>query len=169
MSVITLRSIVYPDDWFGSWLMAGIEDIPDIIRRLYQLVSQLEESFPGRKFTLDGHIVGSIGEVLAAHYYGLKLKPASEPIHDAETSDGRFVQIKATQGSKQIALRKKPDYLIVLKIERDGSFTEVYNGPGNAPWGKAGKKQSNGQRPISLRKLKDLMRSVNSDEQLSSK
>lgn len=148
--------------------MTDIEDIPEIIRQLYQLVSQLEESFPGRKFTLDGHIVGSIGEVLAEHYYGLKLKPASEPIHDAETSDGRCVQIKATQGNKKVAMREEPDYLIVLKIQRDGTFTEVYNGPGNSPWREAGKKQSNGQRPISLSKLTDLMRCVNSDEKISS-
>ena len=49
------------------------------------------------------------------------------------------------------------DQLIVLKIESGGTVTEVYNGPGTAPWNESGKKQSNGQRPISLHKLRKLM------------
>lgn len=41
------------------------------IRQLYALVAELEALYPGRHPTLDGHLVGSIGEVLAAHYYRL--------------------------------------------------------------------------------------------------
>jgi hypothetical protein len=29
--------------------------------------------FPGRHFTPDGHMVGSFGEALAAHHYGIEL------------------------------------------------------------------------------------------------
>ena len=65
-------------------------------------------------------------------------------------------------------MREEPDYLLVLKIEHDGNFNEVYNGPGAGPWKAAGKKQSNGQRPISLHKLMNLMSHVTSDERLSS-
>ncbi|MGQ0721719.1 MAG: DUF6998 domain-containing protein, partial [Candidatus Eiseniibacteriota bacterium] len=53
--------------------MVGIDAIPVLVRRLYGIVRDLEAAFPGRKFTLDGHLVGSIGEVLAAHRYGLEL------------------------------------------------------------------------------------------------
>ena len=49
--------------------------VPEIVRELYSSVAELEELFPGRKFTLDGHLVGSIGEVIAAHRYGLELLP----------------------------------------------------------------------------------------------
>ena len=34
------------------------------IREQFRNSSELEETFPGRKFTLDGRLVGSIGEVL---------------------------------------------------------------------------------------------------------
>ena len=50
-----------------------------------------------RHFTPDGHLVGSIGEVLVASYYGLELLPASSQTHDAKSDSGKMVQIKATQ------------------------------------------------------------------------
>ena len=73
------------------------------IRELYRITKELEEQFPGRKFTPDGHLVGSIGEVLAAGYYGLALLPNSSETHDAIDTDGRRIQIKATQ-IKRIAI-----------------------------------------------------------------
>ena len=36
------------------------------IRELYRITAELEEKYPGRCFTPDGHLVGSIGEVYAA-------------------------------------------------------------------------------------------------------
>jgi hypothetical protein len=66
--------------------MSGIDSIPDLVRRLYEIVGQLESTFTGRKFTLDGHLVGSIGEVMAAHRYGLELLTASTEGHDARAS-----------------------------------------------------------------------------------
>ena len=63
----------------------------DVIRKKVQkmigIVSELEEEFPGRHFTLDGHLVGSIGEVMAAYYYGFELYRAS-----AQGHDGRMIR-----------------------------------------------------------------------------
>jgi hypothetical protein len=136
--------------------MESISKIPQLVRSLYEIVSELEDSFPDRRFTPDGHLVGSIGEVLAAYYYSLELLPASAEVHDALTEDGRLVQIKATQ-VKSIGLRSEPDHLLVIRILPNGEFEEVYNGPGDLPWKNAGKIQSNGQRQISLSKLSGLM------------
>jgi hypothetical protein len=66
----------------------------DLISQLYAVVASLEEEFEGRKFTPDGHLVGSIGEVVAAYAFNLKLLPASNATHDAEAPDGTLVQIK---------------------------------------------------------------------------
>jgi hypothetical protein len=132
---------------------------------LYGVVAELESAFPGRKFTPDGHLVGSIGEVLAAHRYALTLLPTSSERHDARSPDGRLVQIKATQ-VKSVGLRSEPDHLLVLKLEPDGSAREVFNGPGHLAWRNAGKMQKNGQRPISLSKLSRLMVEVKSSDQL---
>ena len=58
---------------------------------MYEIVNELEQHFPGRHFTLDGHIVGSLGEVLAEYRYDLELFTASAERHDAKTKDGRLV------------------------------------------------------------------------------
>ena len=65
-----------------------MELIREKVQRMFQTVAELEATFPGRHFTLDGHLIGSIGEVLAAYYYGTELYEASEPIHDGEDKNG---------------------------------------------------------------------------------
>ena len=137
----------------------SMSKVPALVRDLYRIVEELERLFPGRKFTPDGHLVGSIGEVIAAYDYELQLLPASNPTHDAHSKDKRSIQIKATQG-KSIALSSNPDVLLELKLMPDGTAIEIYNGPGDLAWRNAGKKQKNGQRPIGIGRLKALMAEV---------
>ena len=135
------------------------------IKALYEISQELEALFPGRHYTPDGHMIGSIGEALAASYYNLELFPASEETHDAKAPDGRLVQIKATQIDR-VALSSEPKWLLVLKIHKDGTFSEEYNGPGKLAWEHCGKLQKNGQRPIFLSKLRKLQATVPQAEQL---
>ena len=102
------------------------------IKALYAISRELEQLFPGRHYTPDGHMIGSIGEALAASWYGLELFEASAKTHDAKAPDGRLVQIKATQIDR-VALSSEPEWLLVLKIHPDGTFTEEYNGPARWP------------------------------------
>jgi hypothetical protein len=143
----------------------GIEAIPSLVKELYAVVHKLEGHFEGRKFTLDGHLVGSIGEVLAAYHYNLELFPPSTKAHDACCPEGRNVQVKATQG-KSVGLRCEPQHLLVLKLEADGNFSEVFNGPGHVAWNKAGRMQKNGQHPISVSRLRSLMEQVPEHQRL---
>ena len=138
----------------------------DKIKELYKITNELESSYPGRKFTIDGHLVGSIGEVIVAEHYGLKLLPNSTETHDAVSTDGKYVQIKATQINR-IAISSEPEYLIVIKLFSDGLWEEVYNGPGKPVWDNAGKMQKNGQRPIYLSKLRSLMNSVDKKDTIA--
>ena len=152
----------------GVTVMDRSAEVSDLLATLYKVVGRLESLFPGRKFTPDGHLVGSIGEVLAARLFRLKLLPASEPTHDAEAEDGRKVQIKFTQGNSRVALRAEPEHLLVLRLCRDHRSIEiVYNGKGSGPWSKAGKMQKNGQRPISLKRLREIYESVPYRDQLT--
>ena len=139
---------------------SAIQDlVAEKIKILYSISQELEDLFPGRHYTPDGHMIGSIGEALAACCYGLKLFEASEKTHDGQAPDGRLVQIKATQINR-IAISSEPEWLLVLKIHKDGSFSEEYNGPGKLAWEHCGKMQKNGQRPISLAKLRQLQTRV---------
>lgn len=133
--------------------------ISDRIKALYAITNELEAKYPGRKFTPDGHLVGSIGEILVAEHYGLTLLPNSSETHDAVDQNGTLVQIKATQINR-ISISSEPEHLFVIRIYQDGSWEEIYNGPGDLAWSNAGKMQKNGQRPISLSKLKGLMNLV---------
>ena len=143
----------------------GIRRIPELMGDLYGIVDELERLFPGRHFTPDGHLVGSLGEVWAAHLYGLELDVASAETYDGTSPDGRRVQVKATQG-KSIGISSEPDYLVVLKLNRGVEPEEVYNGPGAVPWAQAGKLQKTGQRHLSLAKLRRLMGDVDDADRI---
>ena len=115
--------------------------VPELLATLYRAVERLEELFPGRKSTLDGHLIRSIGEVIAARMFDLELLPPSAEGHDAKTDDGRLVQVKLTQGNRSVALRgtDPPQHLLVFRLDkRDLGIETVYNGEGRQPWGGGG-------------------------------
>lgn len=136
------------------------EEFPELIRTLYQTVARLEKMFPGRPFTPDGHMVGSLAECFAQYYYGLELYKCSHQGHDARVNDSD-VEIKATQGNS-VSLRSGPEKLLVFRLHSDARFEEVYNGAGAPVWALVSHKPrpSNGQYQVSLKKLRTLMTSV---------
>ena len=142
-----------------------MERAVEIVKNIYSLVAELERIFPGRRFTPDGHMVGGLGEVWAQSLYGLHLLKNSAELHDAHAEDGRLVQVKATQRNA-VAMSGEPDHLIVLRLLPNGTVKEEYNGPGAPAWAVAGKMQKNGQRPLSLSKLRALMLTVPDDQKL---
>ena len=139
----------------------------ELVRQLYSIVSDLERMFPGRPFTPDGHMVGSLGECLVADAYNLKLMPPSNQGYDAVTSSGKRIEIKATQ-AKSVAFRSCPEHTIIIRIFRDGTFEEFYNGPGELIWQQfeGRTKPTNGQFAISLSKVRKLNEAVDSYERV---
>ena len=106
--------------------------IPEAIKQLLQITKQLHNEYPKRRFTLDGRLVGDIGEVLAEVEYDIELYDGLQKHHDAKASDGRQVQIKATmKDSLTFPVDHVPDYYLGIKIEHDGTLTEIFNGPGS--------------------------------------
>ena len=69
------------------------------VQMLYKIVDDLETMFPGRPFTPDGHMVGSLGECLVADAYGLELMSPSNKGFDAVAPDGRKIEIKEVKFS----------------------------------------------------------------------
>ncbi|MFB2711131.1 hypothetical protein ACE1BU_09610 [Aeromonas veronii] len=138
-----------------------------LVQQLYSTVEELEKMFPGRHFTPDGHMVGSIGEFLVADAYGLELMNASNKGYDALSPSGLQVEIKATQ-AKSVAFRSQPEHTIAIKILPNGTFEEIFNGPGNLVWQQFDGKPlpSNGQYQISLNKLKELNTQVDKSQRI---
>ncbi|WP_196803520.1 hypothetical protein [Thiomonas sp. FB-6] len=133
------------------------DEVPALIRDLYAIVAKLESIFPGRHFTPDGHLVGSIGEALASTYYGVELCRASTEGYDG-LRQGRKVEVKATQGDR-VALSSCPEHLLVFRLNVDGSFEECFNGPGTLAWALVAQRKAtkNGQHQVSLAALKRVM------------
>lgn len=141
------------------------KEVRELLESLYRATDRLEVLFPGRKFTLDGHLVGSIGEVLAAYMFDLDLLRGSNRGHDAMTADGRNVEIKFTQGDS-VAIRYEPEQLLVFQRKKGSELRVVYNGSGALAWKHAGEMQRNGQRPISLHTLRKLNEFIQDGDRL---
>ena len=143
----------------------NIEAAMEHVRTLLDKVNTLEAMFPGRHFTLDGHLVGSVGEVAAAYYYGIELFPPSTERHDGFVGD-RKVQIKITQ-TENVLIGEEPEYLIVLYLARTGNIYEVYNGPGIIPWKTPGKPDKRGYKHLRINKLMSLDKEIRPEDRIA--
>ena len=125
-------------------------------------IKQLSEAFPRRKFTIDGRLVGDIGESLAELDYEITLDKTSRAVHDAMTSDGRHVQIKATF-QDHLTFKRTPQLYLGFKLNRDGTYEEIYNGPGHLIFNKYAHRSGIGEKLLRF-PIKDLQ-SISKDVQ----
>lgn len=129
--------------------------LPAPVADIYKAVRQLEDSY-GRQFTPDGHMIGSLGEVIAAETFGLKLhKAANHAGHDAKDALGNEYQIKLTAGSF-VVMNAEAQRLIVMRIVSPEVAEVFYNGPGAPVWAAATATGKGKARRISLAKLERL-------------
>lgn len=119
-------------------------DMPDLIAEMVAARNKVREHYGAMlarqgsavelKFTLDGNLVGDIGEALAAQLFGVRLveSKSTEGI-DGYAPDGRTVQVKATGTGRGPAFRcveTRADHLLFFDLDFDrcrGSV--VFNGP----------------------------------------
>ncbi|MCX8500765.1 MAG: hypothetical protein ORO03_03585 [Alphaproteobacteria bacterium] len=137
--------------------MTKFVPLPCEVKELYKIVKKLEEKHPGRKFTLDGHLVGSLGEVIAAEHFNLKLCAQSNKGFDAVDNDNNKWEIKLTQG-KRVTFYHNCDNLIVLKINPPNYEEAEVIFCGNSSMLEIEKRinQNNRQVTISLNEIKKL-------------
>ena len=148
----------------------------EALRQISSICAALRSSHPERKFPIDGMLVGDLGEVLAAERFGLRIVAQSLPGWDAETSDGRKVEIKATASRSRPSFafrddaecpRPSPDFVVCLQLHGTGEFEVVFNGPGHVVWPHLGRlNKRNQQRGITAKKLSALMDQVPQTERL---
>ena len=138
-----------------------IESLKHNYKTIAAMISKMENNFPDRHFTMDGHLVGSIGECMAAYHYNIELAPSSQKNYDG-TKDGIEIQIKTTQ-KNTVLISSKPEHLIVLRLLEDGQVVEVFNGPGEIVWNETGKKDKHGYYHFTVKKLLELNQQVPED------
>ena len=105
--------------------------ISEAIHQLLDITERLHKQFDKKKFTLDGRLVGDLGEILVEQSYEVSLYEGLAKHHDGVTPDGRKVQIKSTMKENLTFPNDHvPDFYLGIKINHDGTFEEIFNGPG---------------------------------------
>lgn len=107
------------------------------IKELLAITKKLKDKYIhlNKQFSLDGKLVGDIGEVLVAEKYGIQLYEENKAVYDGfEIATERKVQIKASFKNYSYfpyGVDKLPDYFLSVNILEDGDLEELYNGPGS--------------------------------------
>ena len=123
----------------------------------------------GLKFTLDGNLVGDIGESIAAEIFGVQLVPGNGTGIDGHAPDGRSVQVKATGTGRGPVFRcvdTRADHLLFLDIDFENLKGQViFNGPEHVALSKMPEAWL-GQRPVSKGHIRAADKSVDDGDRL---
>jgi hypothetical protein len=143
------------------------QTIVEALSLIFEGITRLKKAFPNRQFTIDGRLVGDIGEVIAALEYDVVLYEVSQPDHDATTPNGRRIQIKATF-KDSLTFKTTSDYYLGFKLFPDGQYEEVFNGPGSIIYERFKHRKGIGVNLLSFpnKDLKALSREVPANERI---
>lgn len=140
-----------------------------ILKKLRAARAELHVAYPDHPFTLDGNLIGDIGEAIAISDFALRKLKTGSKLHDCKTRDGKRVQVKTTQQtvpSKGVGLgltKRSFKHLLVIQLLDDG-YKILYDGPGRY----VNKKRKGKKSPsLSVKQLGELDAKVKPDERLS--
>lgn len=128
--------------------------LPSVVAKLIAARNGVREHYKsaGLKFTLDGNLVGDIGEAIAAELFGITLVAANGTGIDGHAADGRSVQVKATGTGRGPIFRDvdtRADHLLFFDIDFENLRGEIiFNGPEHTTLARMPAAWI-GQRPIS--------------------
>ena len=156
-------------------------ELPDVVADLWAARNRLRDHYlrvlkdsgsdVDLAFTLDGNLVGDIGEALAVELFGIRLVNAksTEGI-DGHAADGRAVQVKATGKGYGPAFRfveTRADHLVFFDLDlENGKGVVIFNGPERYATAKLPKTFS-GQRSLTPRQIREADKLVSNDERLA--
>lgn len=132
------------------------EAIRHILATVFSAQNALRELAPEYRWTGLGNLLGDYGEFVAIDHYGLTKAGAGASGFDATTPDGRTVQIKANHASQTIGIRGEADLLLVVRVEADGSWEELFYGDFHAALSLASWSSRDSKHSISVKALRSL-------------
>ena len=149
-----------------------METIKKSVKELITITKKLHKEYPSKKFTLDGRLVGDIGEIAAEKTYDIKLFDKQQKHYDAILlrDKNKKVQIKTTMKHSLIfPTNNIPQYYLGLKINEDGNIETIFNGLASIIkkyLDKNRKKTKSGLYSISNKKLVELNNQVKEKDRL---
>jgi hypothetical protein len=135
--------------------------LPPEVRELIEVRDRLRVRYAASRlnFTIDGNLVGDIGEAVASELFGVLLTATGGEGIDGYTLDKRSVQIKATGTRRGPAFRPtefKADVLLFLSVDFANATGEViYNGPEKYARDLFPKTWTSGQRSLSWKQIRE--------------
>ena len=132
-----------------------IEGVKSIMSVIYSSLHTLRIFAPEYRWKGLGNVLGDYGECVAIDHYNLTKAPPGTEGHDATTSDGKTVAIKANHASHSIGFRGEADLLLVLSVGEDGGWSEIYYGPFKPVRDASRFSKRDNKHIITVRKLRD--------------
>lgn len=140
------------------------------VRSYYERILSHQGADADLRFTLDGNLVGDIGEALAVELFGVRLvKAKSTEGIDGYSDCGLSVQVKATgtgRGPAFRCLETKADHLLFFDLDLEsGQGSVVFNGPEHYATDRLPASFKN-QRSLSPKQIRDADLEVKPDQRL---
>jgi hypothetical protein len=139
------------------------------LRLIFEGIEYLRNSCGNsRQFTIDGRLVGDIGEIVAAREFEIILDERSRDDYDAKTLGGSDVQIQATF-QNDLTFKKSGGLYLGLKLSPDGSHEVVFNGPARFIAEEYAHRKGLGEKLLSfpVARLREIAKKVPQSEKIS--
>jgi hypothetical protein len=126
-------------------------------------------SVSNHAFTIDGKLLGDLGELVACLEFGLTPAPTGTKGIDAHTINRESVEVKSTAGSREVYIPGNsavPDYLVVVSFNPlSGDWSFIYYGTAVPIWPLAKHPVDSG-RAVTLRTLAEVQATLRHDDVL---
>jgi hypothetical protein len=133
-----------------------VDAVRHIMATIYSAQNALRDLAPEYKWAGMGNLLGDYGEFIACHYYDLIKAPSGHDGSDAITPDGKTVQVKTNHAAVNIGFRGEADKMLVLKVDDDGNWEEVYFGDFTTIKNLARYSKRDNKYMIEIKKLKEI-------------
>ncbi len=133
-----------------------IVSIQHILSSIFASQKALQALAPEFRWSGLGNLLGDFGELVAIDHYGLNKAQSGSGNYDASTRDGKSVQIKTNHAANQIGFRGSADLLLVIGVNEDGSWEEIYYGDFEIVKKESRFSERDNKQMIAISKLKSL-------------
>ena len=133
-----------------------IEAVKHIISTLYSAQNALRSLAPEFRWSGMGNLLGDYGEFIAINHYNLKKAQPGKSGSDAILPDGSTVQVKTNHSASSVGFRGSADKMLVLKVDDNGDWDELYFGDFNQVKEVASYSARDNKYMVTLSKLKKL-------------
>lgn len=117
-----------------------------------------------RDFSLDGRLVGDLGELVAAMIAPIILTEGAGPEYDGHFKDDatRKVQVRCSLRDDSIAIKHGDGHFIAIQLKEDddGQYRVVYDGPALNPWIYVNATKKTGERDTKRETTRDKLKSL---------